>query len=126
MSVDMIEMIWFLASAIAFAFSLVNAREAYLDMRVADGARPAISLVARSRMITEILRAVMMGVSVVMSTFVYLYPNPAKVHVPLPFETAILITLLAFVFGTGATTLVSRRQRDILSHHLEATGNESA
>ena len=91
----MVEMVWFLASCIALAFSLVNAREAYVDMRVADGAKTAISLVARSRMITEVLLAAMMTVSAVMSAFVYLYPNPTKAHTPLPFETAILITLLA-------------------------------
>lgn len=113
-------MIWFLVSCVLFAFSLLNVREAYLDMRTADGAQPAVSVVARARMLTEGLRSAMLGISVLAAAFVYLSPNPSSYHTPAAFEVAVLISLFAYTFGTGAATLVSRRQRDILSHHLDS------
>ena len=120
----MVEMVWFLASCIALAFSLVNAREAWLDMCAADGAKPALRIVARSRVMTEGLRSFMLAVSVMASAYIYLTPNPSSAHVAAAFEIAILVALFAFVFGTGATTLISRQQRDILSHHLDETGTD--
>lgn len=123
---DPFEMIWFLASCILFAFSLVNWREAWLDLQAADETQePAVRIVARSRATTEGVRSLMLAISVLASAIVYLSPNPPQPHTAAGFEIAILVALFAFVFGTGATTLISRRQRDVLAH-LREGDNEPA